>query len=434
MEHPVPDAVGAQVALLGARMLERAGELADEMVERIRAAVPVYRSDAVITAAELRRTCLENIDFVFAPMGRAPARSSPESRDNGRRRAQAGVPLTSVMEAYRVSARFLWERLAEPAATGEVAPEAALRAASEMWLVLDTFTQEMAEGYREEITVQALRREAERSAVMQALLEGRLDEANVYEAADILRLPTQGPYVVIAAQVPDVARHALPRVQDALRPLGVACRVEPAARRRSRHRATARHPPAHRGPRRRPGARRRWPRRDQPALPRPAQHRRRPETGQDRPARRVRRTTGHRLRPGSAGHRAASAPQVMRTVARTILGPLDQAAEHDRALLLDTFGAWLDAGGSADRAAAALFCHPNTIRHRLRRLQDQTGRSLSQPRELAELTLAFEIDRRITGPRTVNDHMSVAEITSTRTCNLSEYSPERHHVRVPRAW
>ena len=77
---------------------------------------------------------------------------------------------------------------------------------------------------------------------------------------------------------------------------------------------------------------------------------------------------------------------------------VDQASERDRALLLDTFGAWLDADGSADRAAAALFCHPNTVRHRLRRLQDQTGRSLSQPRELAELTLAFEIDRRITDP------------------------------------
>ena len=222
MEHPSSDPVGAQVALLGARMLERAGELADEMVERIRAAVPVYRSDAAITAAELRRTCLENIDFIFRPMGHAPARTSPESRDNGRRRAQAGVPLTSVMEAYRVSARFLWERLAEPATAGEVAPEAALRAASEMWLVLDTFTQEMADGYREEVTLQSVSRQAERSAVVQALLEGRLDDAKVWQAADILRLPAQGPYVVIAAEVPEVGRHALARIEDVLRPGGVA--------------------------------------------------------------------------------------------------------------------------------------------------------------------------------------------------------------------
>ena len=55
MEHPDSGDLSAQVALLGTRMLGRAGELADAMVERIRAAVPVYRSDAVITAAELRR-------------------------------------------------------------------------------------------------------------------------------------------------------------------------------------------------------------------------------------------------------------------------------------------------------------------------------------------------------------------------------------------
>ena len=398
MEHPMPDPRGAQVALLGARMLERAGELAEEMVQRIRAAVPVYRSDAVITAAELRRTCLENIDFVFRPMGHAPALTSPESRDNGRRRAQAGVPLTAVMEAYRVSARFLWERLAEPAATGEVAPEIALRAATEMWLVLDTFTQEMADGYREEVTSQALSREAERSAVMQALLEGRLDEANVGEAADILRLPTQGPYVVIAAQAPEVGRHAFAHVQDVLRPLGVASAW------RLLHDAEV-------GIARMTGARP-----GVEVLADALEFAAKGRVGISPPYHDLRNTAEAlklariALRGAYDGRRvtvfdrdplaiaAASAPQVMRTVARTTLGPLDQVADRDRALLLETFGAWLDADGSADRAAAALFCHPNTVRHRLRRLQDQTGRSLSRPRELAELTLAFEIDRRITDP------------------------------------
>jgi hypothetical protein len=396
MEHSVSDPVGAQVALLGTRMLERAGELADEMVERIRAAVPVYRSDAAITAAELRRTCLENIDFIFRPMGHAPARTSPESRDNGRRRAQAGVPLTSVMEAYRVSARFLWQRLAEPAATGEVTPEAALAAASEMWLVLDTFTQEMADGYREEVTAQTLSREAERSAVVQALLEGRLDDASIWKAADILRLPAQGPYIVIAAQVPEVGRHAVARVEDALRSLGVASAW------RLLHDAEvgiARLPGAHPGVQTLADALEATPK-GRAGISPPYHDLR--KTAEALTLARIalrgacdeRRVTVFNRDPLAIA--AASAPQVMRTVARTTLGPLDQMPARDRALLLDTFGAWLDADGSADRAAAALVCHPNTIRHRLRRLQDQTGRSLSQPRELAELTLAFEIDRRIT--------------------------------------
>ena len=396
MEHPDSGDLSAQVALLGTRMLGRAGELADAMVERIRAAVPVYRSDAVITAAELRRACLENVEFIFRPMGHAPARTSPESKDNGRRRAQAGVPLTSVMEAYRVSARFLWERLAEPAAAGEVAPEAALRAASEMWLVLDTFTQEMADGYREEVTRQAVSREAERSAVVQALLEGRLDDAKVWEAADILRLPAQGPYVVIAAEVREVGRHALARIEDALRPLGVASAWQLL---HDTEIGIARMPGAHP---------------DVKTLADALEAAATSHVGIS-PLYHDLRMTGDALKlamvalHGACDERrvtvfdrdplaiaAAGAPQIMRTVSRTTLGSLNQMPGRDRALLLGTFGAWLDAEGSADRAAAALFCHPNTVRHRLRRFQEQTGRSLSQPRELAELALAYEIDRRIT--------------------------------------
>jgi DNA-binding PucR family transcriptional regulator len=37
--------------------------------------------------------------------------------------------------------------------------------------------------------------------------------------------------------------------------------------------------------------------------------------------------------------------------------------------------------------------HPNTVRYRLRRLEERTGRTLSDPRHVAELSLAFEVDR-----------------------------------------
>jgi len=74
--------------------------------------VPVYRTGAAVSTEELRRACLDNIDFVFGPIGRAPAVTSPESRENGRQRAKAGVPLTAVMTAYRVAARYLWDCLA----------------------------------------------------------------------------------------------------------------------------------------------------------------------------------------------------------------------------------------------------------------------------------------------------------------------------------
>jgi DNA-binding PucR family transcriptional regulator len=84
----------------------------------------------------------------------------------------------------------------------------------------------------------------------------------------------------------------------------------------------------------------------------------------------------------------------MRHVAGSILAALGQIPAGQRPVLLATLGAWLDNGGSASKAASVLFCHPNTVRHRMRRLEQLTGRSLSDPRGIAELSLAFEIDRR----------------------------------------
>ena len=405
MEHSGEQSIDAQVARLGARMLQQTDGLADALVARIRAAVPVYRTDTVISSEELRRTCLDNIHFVFGPLGRTPALSSPESRENGRQRARSGVPLTAVMEAYRVAARFLWECLAETAVRSDVPAEVTVRAASEMWLVLDTFTQHMAEGYREELTSQVLSHEQERSALVEALLEGRLTDTTLWEAAQILRIPPEGPYVVVAAQVPEIGRHALPRAEEALRAIGVASAW------RLLHDVQvgiARLPGG--GPGSHAGA----------AVDRLADVLGSAGEGRvgvsppyddlrDTP--RSLRLARIALRGAFEGQRvtlfdrdplavaAVGAPEVMRRVADGILGALDRIPAGQRALLLHTFGAWLDSGGSADTAAGLLFCHPNTVRHRLRRLEEHTGRSLTDPRGITELSLAFETDRRATAPR-----------------------------------
>ena len=394
MEQSAPENAGAGLALLGAELRERADELADGMAALIRAAVPVYGTASVISDEELRRTCRDNIGFVFGPIGRAPAVASPESRENGRRRARAGVPLTAVMAAYRVAARYLWDCLADSAARGAASAGVTLRAASEMWLALDTFTQEMADGYREEVTFQVLGQEEERSAVVQALLEGRLDEANLWEAAEILRIPLRGSYVVIAAQAPGPGRHALPQVEAALKRIGVISAW------RLLHDAEV-------------GIA--W-------LPGPRAHLARladslhslsaglvgvsPCYDDLRDTPRNLRLARIALRSAFAAQRvtvfdrdlfavaAGSNPEVMRHVSSSILAALDQVPAGQRPVLLATLGAWLDNGGSASKAASVLFCHPNTVRYRMRRVEQLTGRSLSDPRGIAELSLAFEIDRR----------------------------------------
>jgi DNA-binding PucR family transcriptional regulator len=55
----------------------------------------------------------------------------------------------------------------------------------------------------------------------------------------------------------------------------------------------------------------------------------------------------------------------------------------------------MENGGSPRTTAELLFCHPNTVRHRLHRIEQRTGRMLSRPRDIAELCLAFEVQRRL---------------------------------------
>src|SRR5262245_61611524 len=128
------------------------------MAEKIRAGVPLYRAD-LVPPDEVRRSCLDNLRLVFGSIGHTEARESPPSREHGRRRARDGVPLTTVMEAYRVGSRFIWERVAELAAG--LPAEVALLASSRMWLAMDVYTRDMAEGYREEATAQLVDREQE---------------------------------------------------------------------------------------------------------------------------------------------------------------------------------------------------------------------------------------------------------------------------------
>jgi DNA-binding PucR family transcriptional regulator len=62
-------------------------------------------------------------------------------------------------------------------------------------------------------------------------------------------------------------------------------------------------------------------------------------------------------------------------------------------VLFETFRVWQDNDASVRSAAEVLICHPNTVRHRLRRIEKRTGRSLSRPKDVAELCLAFEVRR-----------------------------------------
>jgi DNA-binding PucR family transcriptional regulator len=85
----------------------------------------------------------------------------------------------------------------------------------------------------------------------------------------------------------------------------------------------------------------------------------------------------------------ASAPEASAQLAHHVLRPVLDLPADDRDVLLSTLNAWFDCGGSTDSTAARLFCHPNTVRHRLRRVSEALGRSLRDPADIAELGAAL---------------------------------------------
>ncbi|MGQ0465809.1 MAG: PucR family transcriptional regulator [Sporichthyaceae bacterium] len=392
-----PDA--ARVAALGRALLTRSDEIGAEMAHQILATVPAYAGGALVSPDVLRASCVEQSHAILQAVGNDPGVFATRARAIGRSRAAAGVPLTAVMDAFRLGGRLIWSELSALALAEDEPAPVLVRAATDMWAVLDAFTHAMSEGYRDEVTEQTLGTEARRSALVQALLDGRLDaETAVWDVARTLRLPVDGPYLVVAAAVTNPGDDVLPRIEQRLREAGVASawRLE-----HDTHTGVLALPEAARG------------RPDPVAAVLGAL--RATSTGAgvgvSPPLPRL-DATPEGLRLARLALRAAGPDRpvvpfeddplaiasvvdddVMRRLAHRCLAGLDGLTARDRGTLLETLGAWLDTG-SADDAAAALFVHPNTVRHRLRRIQTLTGRSLTEPRAVAELALAYETNRR----------------------------------------
>lgn len=87
--------------------------------------------------------------------------------------------------------------------------------------------------------------------------------------------------------------------------------------------------------------------------------------------------------------------EVAHRVVQDVLGGLEDLSSDDRDILLDTLAVWSTHDGSASETAVVLYCHPNTVRYRLRRLEECTGRSLTSPRAVAELIFALEARDRL---------------------------------------
>jgi sugar diacid utilization regulator len=251
-------------------------------------------------------------------------------------------------------------------------------------------------GYRDEQKRQLLAEGSRRSNLVDALLEGRaFDEWNLRDVAGCLRLPINGPFVAVAAQAPTVGDAPLREIESKLRSLDIfsVWRLLPdvqvgVVHVTSDHKLNLVVALLSRTTTARVGVSAAF--KDLRNTPRAVHVATMMLQGPTDSTSSVTVFDGSILTTA-----AVSAPEAMVQTVGAALDGFADLADDEREMLFETFRVWQDTEGSVGIAAEALTCHPNTVRHRLRRIEKHTGRSLSRPKDVAELCLAFEVRRRL---------------------------------------
>jgi hypothetical protein len=383
--QPFRSEVAARLAQLAPRLLDQLDPMTDRMIDVLLRTEPTYRELVAHGEDSLRSSTRANLERglrALIGVASGTGRSSlSDAREVGRRRAAQGIPLEAVLRAYRLGGQVTWEALLEASRTSSRKHDTLLlEVAGSVWRTNDAECAAVAEGYRDEQRRLAGVDEQARQQVLEGLLDGRGgDPAFVRTATELLGVPLDGRLVVVAALVGgdgvptlrDPAAALLRRgvrsvwgtrsgaqvgvvalgglqtshVMDWLQivaggPVGVSDVVDGAAAAGSAYRLAE--------------------------------------------------TAARTLPPGSSRvvtiderlpeALLSNSPEISSRLVGQSFGGLLDLPDDEREVLLDTLEAFLESDGSPTRAADELYCHRNTVMHRLRRIETVTGRKLTDPR------------------------------------------------------
>ncbi|MFJ8128412.1 PucR family transcriptional regulator [Streptomyces hydrogenans] len=374
---------------VAATLLAGLPELGERMALRIRAEVEAYRDESLITLDSLRRSCTANADLILTHLRTGGTPDATSARVTGRLRAEQGVPLADTLHAYRIGSELLWtELLGEARRRPEVSEGLLLTESTEFWALSGLYAEAVAVAYRETAAELTSQGRARRAALLEALFTGVVTDRTLWEAGRELELPEHGPYVVVAAKADTPDEDPVAGAEAALRQANVPSAWRPAPDERLGLIAlpTAAAEAACLRVLRRTRAR-------VGVSPHFASLRETPQA-----LRFARLALAGQVGTGPGVARfdenplamvVAAAPAEATHLMERVLRPLLDLPAAERARLLRTLEHWFAAGGSAAGAARSLFVHPNTVRYRLRRVEELTGRSLSDPRATADIGVAL---------------------------------------------
>ncbi|CAN5262337.1 hypothetical protein BH09ACT6_BH09ACT6_07430 [soil metagenome] len=338
----------------------------------------------------------ENIEAMLLSLaGLSTSMQAP--RRAGRLKAEVGIPLASLLHAYRIAGFVLWDELVARSVSTERTEEL-LRISSDVWGVIDSFSTAAAEAYREVIDERERRDVQACTARLLSVLDGTVPPGELSSALRALDLADTHDYFVVAVQFPATQVGFVEQLAERLRALGLKSAW------------AAWHGEviglvAHSGIVGFASA--------EPVLPAAGARfgvSRSFQSLADAPAALSQARSALQCLPfASAGiHLYGSAPVDLLLLAQpgsgielrnTVLQPVMALDHDDREVIIATLEAWFAAGGSTAEAGKLLHCHRNTILYRLGRITELTGRSVTVPKDSAELYVALRAERLTLSPR-----------------------------------
>lgn len=363
--------------------------LVDRTEKRLVSELPGYRD---LPRGALRSSIAGQFEYLLASiLGEEHPVGGIGPSETGRSRAEQDVALHAVLEAYRITVAELWQDVQAAALAQGTDPKVVVKLAGEMFGRLEEVSRIAILAYQERSTELLIEREAERAATLEALFKGLLTGRDeIWRAAARLELPMQGRFIAVVAA--SQGADPLPDVYARLRRrgLGSAWRLTPDAKvgivSLREHDVTAVLrvlEPLVSG---RVGV--------SPVFTSLS------ATSQGVYLARLVMTS---IAEGDSGVQQladsplaalfAASPETSQMLVQSVLGDLLTLPEKVRDPLLETLDQWLEAKGSVADAAQALFCHPNTVRYRINRLEEVLDVELSDPRDLAEVTAAVQAYR-----------------------------------------
>jgi hypothetical protein len=377
------------VARLATTARARLPEITEDTFTRIVAEMPVYGNARFVSHEKLRSSCEANLRFLLRALEEPGTPDLSQAAATGRERARLGAPLPELLRAFRIGFTEVWQRFVD-LTVSDHDTGALIAATRALWTLIDEYTETLTEAYRETLAQITRAQHEKRLALVEALFTGgTATEGTLWDIARMLDLSLDGTYLVVAAETPGLGQEPLPGVESLLRERrhASAWRLTPdlqvgvvSLRARTavdpilgllKENATGRVgvSPVFSG------------------------------LGNTARALHLARVALSSLMPGTSGivqftesplaGLVASDPEASAQLAHQVLRPVLELSADERHVLLMTLRAWFDCRGSTKLIAERVYCHPNTVRHRLKRITDELGRSLTDPADIAELGTAL---------------------------------------------